>query len=161
MVDQGRLDYDALVTDYWPEFGKNGKGHIKIEDVLRHEAGLAAASDIDLAWTLPENIKKNMIGKLLEDDTPVYYTDEKKENPTGVAERHYHAVTRDLITNELFRRVESKRRTMGEYLREEMPELDGVFAGIQTQDMHRVSDLWVMPLVGIFGDREEEDLIET
>ena len=31
--------------------------------------------------------------------------------------RCYHAVTRDLISNEIFRRVEPKGRTMGEYIR--------------------------------------------
>lgn len=26
---------------FWPEFGQNGKEDVKVEDVLRHEAGLA------------------------------------------------------------------------------------------------------------------------
>ena len=39
LVDQSLLRYDAQVTDYWPEFAKNGKGgeNIKVSDVLRHE----------------------------------------------------------------------------------------------------------------------------
>ena len=42
LVDQDLLQYDAQVTDYWPEFGQNGKGgdNITIADVLRHECGL-------------------------------------------------------------------------------------------------------------------------
>jgi len=31
-------------------------------------------------------------------------------------------LTKDLISNEIFRRVESKGRTFGEYLREEFPD---------------------------------------
>lgn len=30
MVDEGRIRYDAYVTDYWPEYGKNGKGWTKV-----------------------------------------------------------------------------------------------------------------------------------
>ena len=40
MVQEGRLKYDEYVYTYWPEFVQNGKGMIKVEDVLRHEAGL-------------------------------------------------------------------------------------------------------------------------
>ena len=40
MVDCGFLDLNEKVTTYWPEFGKNYKGHIKVSDVMRHGAGL-------------------------------------------------------------------------------------------------------------------------
>ena len=40
MVQEGHLKYDEYVYTYWPEFVQNGKGMIKVEDVLRHEAGL-------------------------------------------------------------------------------------------------------------------------
>ena len=29
-----------ILSRFWPEFGQNGKGDVKVEDVLRHEAGL-------------------------------------------------------------------------------------------------------------------------
>ena len=60
---------------------------------------------------LTENIKKNSIGSVIETDTCIW--------PEGF-KRQYHSVTRDWITNEIFRRVEPKGRTMGEYLREEV-----------------------------------------
>jgi len=44
-------------------------------------------------------------------------------------ERVYHAFSRDWISNEIFRRVEPKGRTMVEFLREEFPDLD-VYNGI-------------------------------
>ena len=45
LVDQSLLRYDAQVTDYWPEFAKNGKGgeNIKVSDVLRHECALSVS----------------------------------------------------------------------------------------------------------------------
>lgn len=41
LVSKGLLRYDAHITDYWPEFGANGKEGLKIADLMRHEAGLA------------------------------------------------------------------------------------------------------------------------
>ena len=29
-----------ILPRFWPEFGRNGKDEVTIEDVLRHEAGL-------------------------------------------------------------------------------------------------------------------------
>ena len=56
---------------------------------------------------MTENIKNNSIGKVIESAKPVYHTN---------GQRQYHAVTRDWLSNELFRRVEPQKRTYGEYL---------------------------------------------
>ena len=115
MVDQGRIDYKEPVSTYWPEFSQNGKENITIQDVLRHEAGLYKLHEsIRPEWTHAENIKKNKIGKIIESDRPQHLKEK----------RVYHAVTKDWITNEIFRRVESQGRTMGEYWRQEiMPQI--------------------------------------
>jgi len=34
MVGKGVLDWDAPVTKYWPEYGKNGKGWATVKDVM-------------------------------------------------------------------------------------------------------------------------------
>lgn len=58
LVDEGHLDYDKKVTDYWPEFGQNGKEHLTVADVGRHEAGLWKLCEaFPLEYTLTENIK--------------------------------------------------------------------------------------------------------
>lgn len=68
LVDQGLLDYNEPVAKYWPEFANNGKDKILLKDVLRHDARLPSLDKrLDLQWTLTENIKKNMIGKILEE----------------------------------------------------------------------------------------------
>lgn len=41
LAQQGRLDVDAPIGSYWPEFAQNGKAEITLRDVLSHRAGLA------------------------------------------------------------------------------------------------------------------------
>lgn len=112
MVDQGHLAYDEPIVKYWPEFGKHGKDKITVAQLMRHEAGLARfAKPIPTEYLTAENIRKNKVGEIIEE--------EKIEIPEGYT-RVYHAVNRDWISNEVFRRVEPKGRTFGEYLREEL-----------------------------------------
>ncbi|KAK6051054.1 hypothetical protein COOONC_11441 [Cooperia oncophora] len=40
LVDRGLCSYNDKVTQYWPEFGQNGKADITIEMILAHKAGL-------------------------------------------------------------------------------------------------------------------------
>lgn len=42
LIDQGVLDPVKPVADFWPEFGRAGKGDITIRDVLTHRSGLPA-----------------------------------------------------------------------------------------------------------------------
>ena len=55
--------------------------------------------------------------------------------------RAYHATSRDWVTNEIFRRVEPKRRTMGEYMQEELvPFFDNyfdVYLGVPDKEYHK------------------------
>lgn len=41
LVDRGLLSYDAPVSSYWPDFGKQGKASVTVRDVLSHRAGLS------------------------------------------------------------------------------------------------------------------------
>src|SRR5204863_10099192 len=42
LVDAGRLDLDAPVARYWPEFERAGKASIPVRFLLTHQAGLPA-----------------------------------------------------------------------------------------------------------------------
>src|SRR5580704_18941969 len=42
LVDQGKLDLDAPVAKYWPEFAQSGKEKIPVRALLSHRAGLPA-----------------------------------------------------------------------------------------------------------------------
>ncbi len=56
LAQEGSLDFDAPVTDYWPEFGAEGKGPIPVRWLFCHKSGLAAVDrplglgDV-IAWT--------------------------------------------------------------------------------------------------------------
>ncbi|GGM36413.1 serine hydrolase domain-containing protein [Dactylosporangium sucinum] len=51
LVEEGRLDLDAPVAGYWPEFAAAGKRAVPLRWVLTHQAGLAA---VDAALTLEQ-----------------------------------------------------------------------------------------------------------
>ena len=104
----GWLSFEEKVTTYWPEFGNSacGKENLTVADVMRHEANLEKLDiSIPIESTLTENIKKNMIGKVIEDT---------KSFNRPECNRVYHS-HREWISNEIFRRVEPSGRTMGEY----------------------------------------------
>ena len=113
MVDQGKLDYNEPVAKYWPEFAQGGKAKVTLADVMRHEAGLdKLGKKVEINDTMTEAIKANKLGKMIEEEP-------YQEYPEGL-ERVYHTLTRDWITNEIFRRVDDKKRTMHEYMKEEV-----------------------------------------
>ena len=41
LAQEGRLDVDAPVVEYWPEFGANGKQDVPVSYLLSHQTGLA------------------------------------------------------------------------------------------------------------------------
>ncbi|MFC4242981.1 serine hydrolase domain-containing protein [Gryllotalpicola reticulitermitis] len=45
LVDQGRLDLDATVAHYWPEFGAAGKQAVTVRQLLSHQAGLPGTDE--------------------------------------------------------------------------------------------------------------------
>ncbi len=50
LVDAGRLQLDAPVGKYWPEFNKNGKRAITIRHLLLHSSGLRADVNPRVGW---------------------------------------------------------------------------------------------------------------
>ena len=129
------MNYDDLVIKHWPEFGKNGKDLLKIKDILRHEAGLYKLhKQLNPEDCFTENILNNSIGSVIESDISIY--------PPNYL-RMYHPITRDWITNEIFRRVDPKKRTMGQYLREEFcPEYDlDIVCGANDEELAKIRDI--------------------
>ena len=132
LVSRGLIAYDARITQYWPEFGAQGKEGVTVADLMRHEAGLANFdTPLDAEDLFTENIKKNAVGQVIEQHAPSY-------SPGG--KREYHAITRGWIVNELFRRVDPEGRTIGEFLRQEISgPLDAdVLVGVQEQERQRM-----------------------
>jgi len=103
LVDQGLLKYEEKVCTYWPEFAKNGKKNILVEDVLRHDSGLFGfGKTIWYSQTFKE------IGEVIE-------------NSAKLSEgRVYHGYSRGLILNQICVRCDSQQRTIGRLLQEEL-----------------------------------------
>jgi CubicO group peptidase (beta-lactamase class C family) len=106
LVSRGQLDLDARVVDYWPEFGKNGKGEITVRMLLSHQAGLAAIRE-----PVPEGglCDWDLIVGLLEEQEPLW------EPGT----RHgYHGLTFGHLVGELVRRITGV--SLGTFFRQEV-----------------------------------------
>ena len=94
---------------------------------------------------LTANIKDNHIGRILEAERLHWRLD-------GEA-RHYHSLTRGWLANEVFRRVHPDRKTIGEFLREEISGRLGldIYLGLQETELGRVFDVemssWTKPLL--------------
>jgi CubicO group peptidase (beta-lactamase class C family) len=128
-VQQGLLDYSALVTKYWPEYGQNGKENTTVADILSHRAGLPEhPSSLEqlLNWTA-------MI-QWLEQQTPIW--------SPGTAQG-YHALTYGWLAGELIRRVDPKKRTVGQFIQNEIANQiqTELYIGLPPNQEPRVSPL--------------------
>lgn len=54
LVEQGKVDVDAPVAKYLPEFGVNGKEAVTVRELLTHYSGLPPDVDLKDAWGLAE-----------------------------------------------------------------------------------------------------------
>jgi CubicO group peptidase (beta-lactamase class C family) len=132
-VQRNLLDYSALVTKYWPEYGKNGKENTTVADILSHRAGLAndtSPFEQYLNWT-------GMISSL-EQRRPLW--------PPGTA-HGYHALTYGWLAGELVRRVDPLKRSLGKFIRDEIasPAQIEFYIGLPPELEYRVSPLNVKP----------------
>ena len=110
LVQDGRLDLDAPIATYWPEFAQGGKGSITLRQALAHRAGLAY---LDRDLTTAEVIAWGPVIEAIEQQVPHH-------QPTdGHA---YHAITIGWLVGEVIRRITGLtpgtyfRRTLGDPL---------------------------------------------
>ena len=128
--ERGQLDYDALVSKYWPAFGTGGRAEITVRQLLNHQSGLVGLDQpLDLAD--------------LEAWDPVVAAMEAQEPhwPPGTGQG-YHGVTFGLYVAELFRRVAGE--SLGTFLRREVavPLGADVHLGLPTEHEGRVATLY-------------------
>ena len=82
MREAGLVDYKEKVVKYWPEFGNKNKQDMTVAEIMKHEAGMSKMNtQISSEELYTENIKKNSIGKIFEDEEALY--------PAGF-KRQYH-----------------------------------------------------------------------
>ena len=133
LSEQGKLDLDAPVASYWPEFAAAGKGEIPLRWVLTHRAGLA---DVKGTLTLEQVLAWDPVCAAIAAQPPHW------EPGT----RHgYHARSYGWILGEVVRRVCG--RTLGQFFAEEFAAPLGLdfFIGLPEVHEPRVATLYPAP----------------
>jgi CubicO group peptidase (beta-lactamase class C family) len=136
LVDEGRLDLDAPVARYWPEFAQRGKERIPVRWLLSHRCGLPAVRRL-----LPE--------EALYDWQAMTAALAEEEPWWAPGEKHgYEAVTFGWLVGEVVRRITGK--SPGTYFREEIAEPLGVDFHIGLPDVEhgRVAEMSLLPPAG-------------
>lgn len=138
MVDRGLLDYDARVSEIWPEFAKAGKQNITVRQLMCHEAGLYdIRSLIDHARRM---LDWGHMTSALAAATP--------DHEPGSA-HGYHGFTYGWLVGELVQRVTGK--PFRDLLQSEIAgplELDGLYCGLPPDQMPRLARLAPIRLQG-------------
>src|SRR5262245_3187171 len=93
LAQEGKLDFDAPVTRYWPEFGAEGKQDMPVRWLFSHRAGLAA---IDRQLTVDDVYRWDPVVEALAAQKPLW------EPNTG---HGYHVGTYGWLAGEVIRRV--------------------------------------------------------
>ena len=139
LAQEGRLDVDAPVVRYWPEFAQGGKERIPVDYLLSHRAGLAW---VDERLTLDQALAWEPMIHALERQAPLW--------EPGTAQG-YHAITYGYLVGEVVRRVTG--RTIGMYFREQVAEPLGLDFWIGLPEVHEAR---VGRLIGAFGDADDD-----
>jgi CubicO group peptidase (beta-lactamase class C family) len=106
LVEQGRLDLDAPVAKYWPEFAQAGKDTLPVRHLLSHRAGLPAVR------------RPLQPSDLYEWDTMTAALAEQEPWWKPGTRHGYHALTYGWLVGEVIRRITAK--SVGAYFREEI-----------------------------------------
>jgi len=133
LVDQGKLDPEAPVAKYWPEFAQAGKDKLPVKFLLSHRAGLPA-------------IKKTLPPEALYDWKTMTDALAAQEPWWSPGTKHgYHAITYGWLVGEVVRRASGK--TLGSYFRDEIVNPLGIDAhiGLDAKEDARVSNIVPAP----------------
>ena len=133
LADQGKLDLDAPVAKYWPEFAAGGKGSIPVSALLNHRAGLAA---IRAPLKLDDIYSWEKVTAELARQEPWW---------TPGTKHGYHAITFGWLVGEVVRRVSGK--SLGAYFRDEIAKPLGAeaYIGIGPEFDSRVAEIIYAP----------------
>ena len=127
LVDQGKLDPEAPVVTYWPEFGKHGKDKVLVKHIFAHTSGIPG---FDPPIPFSRVFSWEEMVKSLEDQTLWW-------EPGTMA--GYESETFGFLAGELIRRCSSL--TPGRYLQEHVcSKIDADFhIGFPHEEWHRMA----------------------
>ena len=148
LVDQGKVDLDAPVAHYWPEFAQAGKERLPVRMLLNHQAGLVAVEK-----ELPPGaniLNWDLMTEALAEQTPWW----EPGSRFG-----YHTNTFGFLLGEVLRRVDG--RSIGTYLQEELSKPLGIdfFFGFGAEHDHRVAD-W-LPYLPQAGEESQRPWLDV
>ena len=131
--EQGRLDWDDKVADYWPGFAKHGKDAVTIRHILTHRGGFPETPP-ELSWERWQDW--DYVVECMENIMPDY--------PAGQL-MAYHPRNFGWVIGELVRRIDG--RHIGAFLRDEILDplgLDDGYVGLPPELEPRVSRIHAM-----------------
>lgn len=96
LVDRGKIDVNAPVAKYWPEFAQAGKEKLPVRYILSHTAGLAG---FDEPLKVEDLLDSDRITNLLAKQKPWW----EPGSASG-----YHGITFSFLLGELIRRISGK-----------------------------------------------------
>ncbi|MGA5820775.1 serine hydrolase domain-containing protein [Kitasatospora sp. NPDC094028] len=133
LAERGRLDLDAPVASYWPEFKAEGKGEIPVRWLLSHQAGVPA---LDEPLRLEEVLTWERAAAAVAAQAPAW--------EPGTA-HGYHPYTFGWLVGEVVRRTSG--RTVGQYFAEEIARPLGLdlWIGLPAAAEARVGKLVDLP----------------
>ena len=149
LADRGQLDFHAKVTDYWPEYGQNGKERTEVRHFFSHSAGVPG---FDPYLTSPEELYdwQGCIDNLVA-QAPWW----EPGSQSG-----YHAITQGFLIGELVRRIDG--RTLGTYFREEIAGPLGAdfHIGMAPEHFGRVAEMIpdTSPVDPAFGEPDPDSI---
>ncbi len=118
-ADRGRIDYDAPVSCYWPEYGVKGKQDTTIRHVLTHRAGIPQ---------MPEGVTPQ---RMCDWDWMTRQIAALPPLAEPGTKALYMSMTFGWVIGELIRRTDPEGRSLGRFIREEIADPLGI------------SDLWI------------------
>jgi CubicO group peptidase (beta-lactamase class C family) len=149
LADQGRLDFDAPVACYWPEFAQHGKDGVLVRHVLTHTSGLPAPS-----VKVPDEA-------LYDWQAMVHAFEDSELFWAPGTQAGYHAASFGWLNGEVLRRI--TRMTAGQFLRAQIAApLDAdVHIGLCPEEIERAAEIippsrlgsTLMRLINIAGGR--------
>jgi CubicO group peptidase (beta-lactamase class C family) len=105
---QGLFEFNEKVATYWPEFAQNGKENITIGQLMSFQSGLCYINQKLDAKTIAD---LDELARIISKQKPVW-------NPGDY--HGYHLFTADWCASEIIRRTDSKHRSLGQFLQDEI-----------------------------------------
>ncbi len=130
LVEQGKLDYDRPVAEYWPEFGAHGKAQITLRHLMSHASGL-----YDIRNVIPS------ASTMLDWDAVLQAFEQATPRFAAGSANAYQGLSYGWLVGAVIEKVmhEPLRTTMTRELFEPLGIADEAFFGVPSSHLDRVA----------------------